>query len=128
MAMHDRQITEQMTDPTLRLRAECATWLVHALEACHPDDGAEICAAYLQTTEQGGPWMRVLYDMQARDAQIWALAAPPHELIAHTLAGLKRLPQKHLSLPARKALFKHLWRSFSPADRAAFLAHVQGGK
>ena len=123
MAIHDRQIT----DPALRLRAEWAEALCYALGECHPDDAAAICAAYLDTAETGGPRYDAL-GMVYSDAGIWAVAAPPHELVAYTLAGLERLPKAHLSLPARKRVFKHLWRSFTPADRAAFLAHVKGGK
>ncbi|MCC6001903.1 MAG: hypothetical protein JJU19_13735 [Pararhodobacter sp.] len=98
-----------------------------ALEACDPQEAVPICAAYLETAETGGPWMQPFGELQAGDARLWAAAAPPHELVAYTLAGLDRLPKAHLSLPARKRLFKHLWKGFAPTDRAAFLAHVKGG-
>ena len=121
---HDRQIT----DPSLRLRAEWASALCFALGECHPDDAAAICAAYLETVETGGPVMGDPFGTVAADARLWAQAAPPHELVAYTLAGLERLPRSHLSAPARKRLFKAIWRSLTAADRAAFIAHVKGGK
>ena len=125
MAIHDRQIT----DPALRLRAEWAEAVCYALGECHPDEAAPICAAYLETAETGGPVLGDPFGMVASDARLWAAAAPPHELVAYTVAGLERLPKAHLSLPARKRVFKHLWRSFTDTDRAAFIKAVtKGGK
>lgn len=117
-----------IANPALRLRADMVAWLVYALEKNHPEDAAPICAAYLETTETGGPMMGDPFGIVAGDARLWALAAPPHELVAYTLAGLERLPRSHLSSPARKAAFKALWRSFTDTDRAAFIAQVKGGK
>lgn len=122
--MHDRQIN----DPTLRLRMEWANSLAFALGECHPDEAAPICAAYLETVETGGPTLGDPFGMVAGDARLWAAAAPPHELTAYTLAGLERLPNAHLSNPARKRCFKALWRSFTDADRAAFIKAVSKSK
>lgn len=119
--MHDRQIT----DPAMRDRADMATWLVYALEKINPEDAAPICAAYLETVETGVPRYDPFGFVYA-DARLWALAAPPHELVAYTLAGLERLPKANLSTPARKTAFKALWRSFTDTDRAAFVALVRG--
>lgn len=123
LMMHDRQIN----DPAMRHRAEMAGWLCVALEKNRPEDAAPICAAYLETVETGGP-RHDPFGLLYSDARLWAQAAPPHELVAYTLAGLERLPKSPLSVPARKNLFKHLWRSFTDTDRAAFLRHVKGGK
>lgn len=120
--MHDRQIT----DPALRYRAEWSQTLVLTLEHCHPHDAAAICAAYLETVETGGP-NHAPYSFVYSDAGIWARSAPPHELVAYTLHGLEQLPKARLSNPARKKLFKHLWKGFTDADRTAFLRHVSGG-
>ena len=124
--MHDRQIN----DPALRLRMEWANSLCFALGECHPDDAAAICAAFLETVETGGPVLGDPFGMVAGDARLWAVAAPPHELVAYTLAGLAELPKAHLSNPARKTCFKAIWRSFSDIERAAFIAAVtkKGGK
>ena len=125
MAIHDRQIT----DPALRLRAEWAEAVCYALGECHPDEAAPICAAYLETVETGGPVLGDPFGMVASDARLWAAAAPPHELVAYTVAGLERLPKSHLSNPARKTAFKALWRSFTDAERASFIKAVtKGGK
>jgi hypothetical protein len=121
MTMHTRQIH----DPIIRERAEYATWLCLALEKAHPDDASAICVAYLETVETGGPRFDP-FGMLYSDACLWAQAAPPHELVAYTIAGLEQLPRSHLSIPARKRLFKHLWRGLSTSDRAAFIAHVKG--
>jgi hypothetical protein len=112
------------TDP---LRLQWAEAACLALRECDPQDAAAICAAFLDTTETGGPRHDV-YGTLYSDALWWAEMAPPHELVAYVTAGLDRLPKAHLSTPRRKEVFKHLWRSFTDTDRAAFLAHVKGGK
>ena len=124
--MHDRVIT----DHAMRLRAEWANSLAYALGECHPDDAAAICAAFLETVETGGPLMGGIFGITVSDARLWAAAAPPHELVAYTLAGLAELPKAHLSNPARKTCFKAIWRSFTDAERAAFITAVtkKGGK
>ena len=124
--MHDRVISDHAT----RLRMEWANSLAYALGECHPDDAAAICAAFLETVETGGPMLGDPFGITASDARLWAAAAPPHELVAFTLAGLERLPKAHLSSPARKTCFKAIWRSFSDIERAAFIAAVtkKGGK
>jgi len=129
--MHDRQINDpaigRPTFPASCLRLTRAEALCYFLGECDPLDAAAICAAFLETVETGGP-RHDPFGFAYADAKLWALAAPPHELVAYTVAGLERLPKSPLSAPSRKNLFKHLWRSFTDADRAAFLAHVKGGK
>lgn len=112
------------TDP---LRLQWAEAACMALGECDPQDAAAICAAFLDTAETGGPRHDV-FGLLYQDALWWADLAPPHELVAYVTAGLDRLPKTHLSTPRRKQVFKHLWRSFTETDRAAFLAHVKGGK
>jgi hypothetical protein len=115
-------------DPASALRAEWADALCYALGECHPYDAAAICAAYLETAETGGPLMGDPFGMVAGDARLWAVSAPPHELVAYTLAGLERLPRSHLGTRTRKTAFKAIWRSFTDQERAAFLKVVKGGK
>jgi len=112
------------TDP---LPAQWAEAACLALAECRPQDAAAICTAYLDTMQTAGP-QRDAFGLLYEDAKWWADAAPVHELVAYTLAGLSRLPRRHPSLPARKALFKALWRSLPDTDRAAFVAHVKGGR
>lgn len=64
------------------------------------------------------------FGMVAADARLWAAAAPPHELVAFTLAGLGRLPKTHLAVASRKRVFARLWETFDPKDRQAFLTRV----
>jgi len=116
-----------ITKPTDPLFAQWAEAACLALAECRPQDAAAICAAYLDTMETGGPRSDVFGTLYS-DATWWADLAPPHELAVYVTAGLTRLPKRHISLPARKRVFKALWQSFPDADRAAFLAHVKGGK
>lgn len=103
-----------------------AAWF--ALDHCDPEDRFELLTAWMAQYETGGPTLGDPFGMVAGDARLWAAAAPPHELVAYTLAGLERLPDRHLSLTARKQVFKALWTSFADKDRASFIAHVKGGK
>ena len=118
--MHDRQITDHST----RLRMEWANSLAYALGECHPDDAAAICAAFLETVETGGPMLGDPFGITVSDARLWAAAAPPHELVAYTLAGLAELPRAHVSNAAGKRLFVAIWGRLPDADRRAFLARV----
>lgn len=117
-----------ISDPALRLRYEWAEAAAFALSEAEPTAAAAICFAYLETAETGGPVLGDPFGMVAGDARLWATAAPPHELVAYTLAGLEELPKSHLSTVTRKTAFKAIWRSFDHQDRAAFLAAVKGSK
>ena len=108
----------------MRLRAEWANSLCYALGECHPDDAAAICAAYLETVETGGPLIGDTFGITVSDARLWATAAPPHELVAYTLAGLDVLRSRALGVKSRKLLFWAIWQSLSSTDRMAFLARV----
>jgi len=116
-----------VTAPTAPLFAQWAEAACLALAECRDQDRAAICAAVLDSMQTSGPRHDV-FGLLYEDAQWWADLAPPHELVAYTTAGLARLPKRNLSLPARKRVFAALWKSFPDADRAAFLAHVKGGK
>ena len=118
----------KIADPAMRMRAAWAEAVCFALGESHPHDAAAICAAFLETAETGGPLLGDPFGMVAGDARLWATSAPPHELVAYTLAGLERLPKAHLTSGTRKAAFKAIWRSFNDRDRAAFLNAVRGGK
>ncbi|MBF9059048.1 hypothetical protein HKCCSP123_07605 [Rhodobacterales bacterium HKCCSP123] len=121
-------IDHTFTDPKIALRLDWATALCFALERCDPKEAAPICAAYLETAETAGPLMGDPFGMVAGDANLWAASAPPHELIAYTLAGLNRLPKAPVTTDARRRAFKAIWRSFADQDRRAFLKAVKGGK
>lgn len=108
----------------MRMRAEWANSLTFALGECHPEDAAKICVAFLQTVETDGPVIGDPFGITVSNARLWVAAAPAHELIAYTLAGLEHLPNAHLSKPARKACFNALWRSFTDAERANFIKQV----
>ena len=114
----------KITDPAIRLRAEWAQSLTFVLAECHPDDAVEICVAFLQTVETQGPVIGDPFGVTVSSARLWVAAAPLHELIAYTLAGLESLPKAHLSKPARKTCFNALWRSFTDTERANFISHV----
>ena len=116
-----------MITPDTRLRLGWAEAAVFALEHCRLSHANAICAAWLEAAEIGGP-RHDPFGMVYSDARFWALAAPQHELVAYTLAGLERLPSALLPLPMRKAAFKAIWRSFSDMERIAFLKHVKGGR
>lgn len=110
------------------MRAAWAEALSFALAQSHPNDAAEICNAYLETAETGGPVLSDPFGMVAGDARLWAASAAPHELVAYTLAGLERLPKSQLTTGTRKTVFKAIWRTFTDQDRAAFLNAVRAGK
>ncbi len=112
--------------PEMRHRAEWAATLAMVFEHAHPAEAVPLAVAYAESFETGGPRLGDPFGMVASDAGIWARSAPPHELIAYTLAGLEQMPKAHLSNPARKKLFKHLWKDFTDRDRTAFLRHVTG--
>lgn len=118
----------KIADPALRLRYEWAEAVAFALSEAEPTAAAAICFAYLETAETGGPIMGYAFGSVAGDARLWATAAPPHELVAYTLAGLEVLPKSHLSTVTRKTAFKAIWRRFDHQDRAAFLTAVKGAK
>jgi len=112
------------TQPTDPLHIQWAEAACLALAECRPQDVAAICAAVLESMETGGPRHDVFGTLYS-DARWWADVAPPHELVAYVIAGLARLPNRHLSILARKRAFMALWQSLPDADRAAFLAHVK---
>lgn len=115
---------QKINDPALRLRAEWAKSLTFVLAQCHPEDAAAICVAFLQTVETQGPIIGDPFGITVSNARLWVAAAPVHEVVAYGLAALERLPKSHLSKPAQKRAFVALWRRFTDAGRAAFLARV----
>ncbi|WP_137701652.1 hypothetical protein [Marimonas lutisalis] len=112
--------------PEARMRLEWADSARFALEQCHPEQANAICLAWLEKSETGGP-RHDPFGMLYSDAKFWAVAAPPHELLAYTLAGLEQLPKTHLTLPMRSRAIKALWRSLPVSERTAFIRHVHGG-
>lgn len=110
-----------------RERAAAATALCEAIRDCHPQDAAQLCAAFLTGMQTNGPQ----YDVFGRlreDARWWADIAPPHELAAYSVSALDRLRRLALALETRKRLLWHLWSSLSSADRKAFLIRVREGR
>ena len=112
--------------PEVGLRLGWAEAAVFALEQCTLPHANAICAAWLEAAETGGPRHDPFGKLYA-DARYWAVAAPPHELVAYTLAGMAQAPKALLPLPFRKNVFKALWRGFPDAERAAFLKAVTKG-
>ena len=113
--------------PESRLRLEWAQSAIFALEHCRPQHADAICLAWLLASETGGP-RHDPFGLLYSDARFWAVAAPSHELVAYTLAGLERLRGAQLPQPIRRTVFKALWRSFPDKERSTFLRHVTGGK
>lgn len=105
-------------------RPEWADQAIIALVKCHPDDAAQLCAAMLAELETGGPVMGDLLGTVTGDALLWADCAPAHELVAYGTAALDRLRGQGLGVGVRKKLFAHIWETFDPPDRLAFLARV----
>ncbi|PTV93508.1 hypothetical protein C8J27_11521 [Rhodobacter aestuarii] len=108
-----------------RLRAEWARAVWFALDHCHPEDAAQICAGFLDSLSTQGPSVSHPFGMTSGEAMIWADCAPIHELAAYVAAGLDRLRGLALAKSARKRLFWALWQGFDPEDRRAFLAQVK---
>jgi hypothetical protein len=129
MNVQIRPESDWITKPTDPIHLQWCDALCYALGECHRDDAAAICAAFLESVETGGPVLGDPFGMVAGDARLWAAVAPPHELVAYTLAGLERLPKAHLSNPTRKNCFRAIWRTFTDAERATFIkAATKGGK
>lgn len=87
-------------------------------------DAAQICMAFLESMETGGPTLGDPFGMVTGDAMFWADCAPAHELVAYGTAALNRLRGTALGIGTRKRLFAALWRSFKDEDRKAFLSRV----
>lgn len=111
-----------------RRRKEWAGALAFALSECHPDDAAQICAAFLEDHTTRGPQMGDPFGMVAGDAQLWADCALVHELAAYASAAMERLRGQAMATKARKRLFWALWGSFDRGDRSAFLSKVREGQ
>ena len=112
--------------PDARFRLGWAEAAIFALEQCTLPHANAICSAWLEAAETGGPRHDPFGTLYA-DARYWAVAAPPHELVAYTVAGLELAPKALLPLPFRKWVFKDLWRGLPDAERYAFLKAVTKG-
>ena len=123
--MHCRDIHNR--PPDVRLRAVRAEHLALTLGDAHPADATAICVAYLNSMSPGAPQPRDPFGDLRADADFWADLAHEAELEAYFAATLRRLGKRHLGREPRKRLFKELWRSFTDAERAAFLKKVTGG-
>lgn len=116
-----------------RVRFAWARGLAFALGECHPDDARAICAAYLDECAAGMPGFDPWRDIR-QDARFWADCAHPAELQHYACAALRRLQGVPMGLGTRKRVFVSIWRSFTDADRRAFLARLgtdgqfQGGR
>lgn len=88
-----------------RKRAEAATALCASIAECDPQDAAPILEAALLSFAAGEPVPALLSIME--EARTWADFAIVAERKAYCVASFNAL---------------------SPADRAAFLAHVTGGR
>lgn len=110
-----------------RLRLGWAEAAVYALEQCRPEQADALCAQWLEKSETGGP-RHDPFGMVYSDARLWAIAAPLHELVAYTLAGLARIPKACLIPSMRRKVLKALWRSLTNTERQAFINQVTGGR
>jgi hypothetical protein len=98
---------------------------IMALTDLDPQDAATICCAVLDEVSAGMPGLDPWGDIRA-SAAFWADTAHSAELETYAAAALHKLGQRSLGKQMRKRLFKDLWRSFTDAERAAFLKHVNG--
>lgn len=106
-------------------RQHRAKALCEAIAACHPRDAATVMTAALQGAETDGP-QHDLFGTMRRDAEWWAEIAPPHEVQAYVVAGLRQVGQSAIGPKARKDIFAALWQGMAPGDKAAFLRAVGG--
>jgi hypothetical protein len=88
--------------------------------------GEALCIA-LDTVGAGGPKYEPYGNMR-EDAAFWADMATPMELEIYAAAALDRIQRATFATRARKRLFNVLWRSFTDAERSAFLAGANGKK
>lgn len=106
------------------MRSEWARAVWFALDHCHPEDAAQVCAGYLDNLTTEGPILGNPFGMVTGEARMWADCAPVHEIAAYVTAGLDRLRGLALAKTARKRLFWAIWQSFDREDRQAFLARA----
>jgi hypothetical protein len=85
--------------------------------------GEALCGA-LETVGGGAPAYEPFGDLRS-SAAWWADVATPLELEAYASAALQRITRATFAGRARKRMFNDLWRSFTPQERAAFLAEAQ---
>jgi hypothetical protein len=89
-------------------------------------DAGPIMAALLEENRFAAPEVSDSYFRDLRqEAEDWADWSDPSVLQAYACAALTRLERAdYLGQVTRKRLFAAIWRSFTPEDRAAFLAKV----
>ncbi|MFC3613561.1 hypothetical protein ACFORG_07290 [Lutimaribacter marinistellae] len=111
--------------PAARYRHEKRLTASIALTDLDPQDAAQICCAVLDEVAAEMPDLDPWGSIRS-DAAFWADLAHPAELENYATFALRKLGQRALGKQMRKRLFKELWRSFTDAERAAFLKHVNG--
>lgn len=116
---------EEARTARLAERQRLALRLGRAISEAHPRDAAVLMTAALQALETDGP-QHDLFGTARRDAEWWADIAPPHEVQAYVLAGLRQIGSAAIGPKARKEIFAALWLGMSAADRTAFLQRVRG--
>lgn len=110
--------------------AACCRALQMAIDAAEtlPDGqkaiGEALCAA-LETVGAGAPRYELFGNIRD-DAQWWADTATPVEVELYAAAALKRIHKATFATRARKRIFMALWSEFTPQERSAFLAKVNG--
>lgn len=99
-------------------------FVVEALRLGH--DAGPIMAALLEERRLAAPEVSDAYFRDLRqEADDWADWSDPSVLQAYACAALTRLERAPaLGVATRKRLFAAIWQSFTPEDRAAFLARV----
>ena len=106
----------------LKMRKDLAEGAAIALEACHYEDRAQVCAYILDMMSADYPPAADFLGHRIEDARFWCEIAAPDQVAALGLAALDRLNNLALGRPTRKRLLAGLWQSMSEVDRQAFLA------
>lgn len=99
--------------------------LFKAIGACDRREALIAMAGVLDREAVDMPDVTGLYDRR-EDAEWWAGIAPPHQVQAYVWAGLKQLRHEAMGRDTRARMIVALWNGMAPADRAKFLAYVQG--
>lgn len=113
-------------------RVQWAERAIESLEACGPEVADALCLRWLEQSRTPGP-QNDLFGTLYSDARFWAEVAPPHEVVAYTVAGLGQLPKRYVPQGTLKRVFVAIWELFDNAARSSFLRRVDpngrsGGK
>lgn len=111
--------------PLLKRRQECAVTLGLAIDDCDPLDASQICTAWLESMQTGGP-DGPSFGSVRDDAKWWSETAPQHELQEYVYAGMCELGRRALGRSARLRFIAHLWNGLAAEDKREFMRRVAG--